>query len=161
MLFFGQPKLARPKTSPLSSRPNTLIPLYLCAACCTTHLNLVMSAVASLAQEQHESVNTAPTTTFTLPLVGDDSPPTRTASPTPSFVTQLPLVATGALLEFEQERLTPAIGIQFGKGLQLKEILSRSDATRDAVLRDIALSGMLTCPPPRVPLRPLVDLAPS
>lgn len=82
------------------------------------------------------------TDTYTLPLTGSITPPLSTAPLTSRLVE--PLVASGNLTEelYPRSQLTPAIGVQFGKEIQLKDVLELADlAKRDEILRDLAIES--------------------
>jgi hypothetical protein len=102
----------------------------------------MVSTVATLEQTTNNS--SAENNSLVLDLIGASS--TRSNSPVPSFSSPLlliePLVSSGGLSEFESRVLTPAIGIKFGKGLNLKTVLEEKDLTkRDDIIRELALSG--------------------
>jgi len=64
-------------------------------------------------------------------------------SPSSSSLTHVPLEYKGALNEESYPRihLTPALGIQFDKTVNLKKILELPQEKQDAVLHDLAILG--------------------
>lgn len=82
------------------------------------------------------------TDTYTLPLTGSITPPLTSTPSTAQMVE--PLVASGNLTEelYPRIQLTPAVGVQFGKETQLKDVLELKDlAKRDEILRDLAIES--------------------
>jgi hypothetical protein len=101
----------------------------------------MVSTLATLEQTTRNENNSS---ALVLDLIGASS--TRSNSPVPSVSSPLllikPLISSGGLSEFESRVLTPAIGIKFGKGLNLKTVLEEKDLTkRDDIIRELALSG--------------------
>lgn len=79
-----------------------------------------------------QTITTTTSTTYSLPLTGAVTPPQLAA------LAQEPLQPNGAL-RHARERLTPAIGIQFTKELQFKELLNMEDKQKQALLfKDLA-----------------------
>ncbi|KAK4704930.1 hypothetical protein P7C70_g1279, partial [Phenoliferia sp. Uapishka_3] len=79
------------------------------------------------------------TRAYTLPLTGRATPPPPASSP---FLRVAPLSPHGVLSleEFPRQQLTPAVGVSFGKKVQLKDILGMEDKElRSKILHDIVI----------------------